>query len=189
MYDEGLVSAEEYTSALTELDQAYEDSKKQRQEEEDALQAEKNKAAEKQFNANKLNSIAQVIIQGAQATAAVWANPGWPAAIPLTVMLGAMNTAQVAAIASQKYTPMAVGGIVQSPTHAYIGEGAEAEAVMPLSRLGDMLDDRGAGDGGGQISITFNFGEGYTQDEVMERIYQGVNDMQERGILPAWSVR
>lgn len=189
MYDEGLISAEDYTSALEDLDEQYTQSQSEREAEEEELQKEADKAKEKQFNANKLNSIAQVLIQGAQATAAVWANPGWPAAIPLTVMLGAMNTAQVAAIASQKYTPMAVGGIVQSPTHAYIGEGAEAEAVMPLSHLSRMLSSQGMDTGAGVINVNISIGDVYDQDQIAERIYQGINRAQERGVLPAWSVR
>ncbi len=190
MYDEGLISAEDYTSALEDLDEQYTQSQSEREAEEEELQKEADKAKEKQFNANKLNSIAQVLIQGAQATAAVWANPGWPAAIPLTVMLGAMNTAQVAAIASQKYTPMAVGGIVQSPTHAYIGEGAEAEAVMPLSHLSRMLSSQGMdANGGGVINISISMGDVYDPDQIAEQVYQGINRAQERGMLPAWSVR
>ena len=189
MYDEGLLSAEDYISAMTDLDDSYEDAKKQRQDEEDALEAEANKAKEKQFNANKLNSIANVLIQGAQAVAGVWANPGYPAAIPLTVMLGAMNTAQIATIAAQKYTPMAVGGIVQSPTHAYIGEGAEAEAVMPLSHLSRMLSNQGMDNGDGVINISISIGDVYDPDKIAERVYQGINQAQERGALPAWSVR
>ena len=190
MYDEGLISAEDYTSALEDLDEQYTQSQSEREAEEEELQKEADKAKEKQFNANKLNSIAQVLIQGAQATAAVWANPGWPAAIPLTVMLGAMNTAQVATIAAQKYTPMAVGGIVSSPTHAYIGEGAEAEAVMPLSHLSRMLSSQGMdATGGGVINISISMGDVYDPDQIAEQVYQGINRAQERGVLPAWSVR
>ena len=36
---------------------------------------------------------------------------------------------------------MAAGGIVTQPTQALIGEGSEPEAVMPLSKLGSMLDN------------------------------------------------
>lgn len=39
---------------------------------------------------------------------------------------------------------MAEGGIVTRPTRALIGEGGEAEAVLPLSRLRGMLGDVGA---------------------------------------------
>ncbi len=190
MYDEGLISAEDYTSALEDLDEQYTQSQADREAEEEELQKEADKAKEKQFNANKINSIAQVLIQGAQATAAVWANPGWPAAIPLTVMLGAMNTAQIATIAAQKYTPMAVGGIVSKPTHAYIGEGAEAEAVMPLSHLSRMLSSQGMdASGGGVINVNISMGDVYDPDQIAERVYQGINRAQERGVLPAWSVR
>jgi hypothetical protein len=44
---------------------------------------------------------------------------------------------------------LAAGGIVDRPTLAMIGEGREPEAVLPLSKLRDMLNQRpGAGDGG-----------------------------------------
>jgi len=36
--------------------------------------------------------------------------------------------------------PGAAGGVVTRPTSALIGEGAESEAVVPLSQLGSMLD-------------------------------------------------
>lgn len=42
---------------------------------------------------------------------------------------------------------LATGGIVSSPTLAMIGEGRESEAVIPLSKLDDML----SGDGGKRI--------------------------------------
>jgi TP901 family phage tail tape measure protein len=43
-------------------------------------------------------------------------------------------------------TAFASGGIVTAPTLALIGEAGEDEAVIPLSRLGDMLGDTGHGD-------------------------------------------
>ncbi|MDA8212156.1 MAG: tape measure protein [Clostridia bacterium] len=44
-----------------------------------------------------------------------------------------------------KVTALASGGIVTRPTLAMVGEGGESEAVLPLSRLGDM--------GGGEQTI------------------------------------
>lgn len=41
---------------------------------------------------------------------------------------------------------LAEGGIATSATLAEIGEGAEPEAVLPLSKLAEMLDGAGAGD-------------------------------------------
>ncbi len=43
---------------------------------------------------------------------------------------------------------MATGGIVTAPTLSLIGEGGEAEAVLPLSKLERMLDGVSSGNGG-----------------------------------------
>lgn len=54
------------------------------------------------------------------------------------------------------------GGVTTGPTLAMIGEGAEQEAVLPLSKLESLLDSRGAtgshggGGGGGDIYIDFS---------------------------------
>ena len=45
---------------------------------------------------------------------------------------------------------LASGGIVTRPTMAMVGEGREAEAVMPLSKLGSMIG------GGGGMQVTFS---------------------------------
>lgn len=47
---------------------------------------------------------------------------------------------------------LATGGVVTSATLAVIGEGSEPEAVIPLSRLDQML----SGDGGGGKGVTVN---------------------------------
>lgn len=44
--------------------------------------------------------------------------------------------------ASAQIPAMASGGIVTSPTLALVGEGRESEAVLPLSKLGNMLGSR-----------------------------------------------
>jgi hypothetical protein len=38
-------------------------------------------------------------------------------------------------------TPMALGGVVTRPTNALIGEAGQPEAVLPLDRLGEILQD------------------------------------------------
>jgi hypothetical protein len=48
----------------------------------------------------------------------------------LTGLISATATAQVAAVASKQYTPLASGGIVSGPTHALIGEGGSKEAIL-----------------------------------------------------------
>src|SRR5690606_30448051 len=47
---------------------------------------------------------------------------------------------------------LATGGVVTSATLAVIGEGSEPEAVIPLSRLDQML----SGDGSGGKNVTVN---------------------------------
>tara|TARA_R110000803_G_scaffold71768_1_gene135152 strand:+ start:1852 stop:3570 length:1719 start_codon:yes stop_codon:yes gene_type:complete len=68
---------------------------------------------------------------------------------------------------------LAEGGIVTSPTLALIGEGGESEAVIPLSRLGEM--------GGGGMSVTINMPAGSDGDDVVRALqsYQ-----RRRGSLP-----
>lgn len=78
-------------------------------------------------------------------------------------------------------TPLATGGIVTSPTPALIGEGNEPEAVLPLSKLADLIDNwksprptgnpkPGGGNGGVvQFSPVFNFyGNPPTKEEAAE---------------------
>ena len=50
---------------------------------------------------------------------------------------------------------LANGGVATSPTMALIGEGAEPEAVMPLSKLEGLLGYTG-GNASGSMSVTFN---------------------------------
>lgn len=51
-----------------------------------------------------------------------------------------------------KIPALASGGIATKPTLAMIGEGNESEAVLPLSKLKDLM---GGGSGGGNISVNF----------------------------------
>ena len=68
---------------------------------------------------------------------------------------------------------LADGGIVTSPTLALIGEGGESEAVIPLSKLGEM--------GGGGMTVTINMPAGSDGDDVVRALqsYQ-----RRRGSLP-----
>lgn len=95
------------------------------------IQAKKNEQAQKMFNANKVTSIADALINGAVAVTKALAELG-PIAGPIAagVITGLTGT-QVAAIAAQQYVPFAQGGIVNGPTHALIGE-AGPEAIIPL---------------------------------------------------------
>lgn len=61
---------------------------------------------------------------------------------------GASGAAVGAGIAA-----LATGAIVTRPTLAVIGEGSESEAVLPLSKLQALLDDRGAGGTVGHVYL------------------------------------
>lgn len=48
---------------------------------------------------------------------------------------------------------LATGGVVTKPTLAMVGEGAEHEAVLPLSKLNRMLETAAAGGGGDGLTV------------------------------------
>jgi hypothetical protein len=62
----------------------------------------------------------------------------------------------------RRFRPFATGGIVTSPTLGLVGE-AGAEAVIPLSKLGNM---------GNNINITVNAGLGASGLEIGREIDQ-----------------
>lgn len=92
-----LISNQQYQKKVAELD---EKADKQKEEIE-----------RKAFARNKRSQIAQAVINGAVGLVKLWASPGFPAAIPLSIALGVQTAAQVAIIAAQKY---AQGGKVLS---------------------------------------------------------------------------
>lgn len=94
---------------------------------------------------------------------------------------------------------LATGGIATAPTLAMVGEGGEPEAVLPLSKLAQLLDDwdkkpkPGSAGGGESIvfSPVFNFYGGTpSREEAMEagrvsfaefkRLYQRMKDEERR---------
>jgi hypothetical protein len=96
--------------------------------------------------------------------------------------INANISALSAAVSSgTKYTPktqMATGGIVNKPTVALIGEGTEPEAVIPLSRLGNM---------GGGMNVVVNVHGSVVQEHdlavtVRDQIAQM---MRRRGLSPS----
>lgn len=75
---------------------------------------------------------------------------------------------------------LAAGGIVTSPTLAMVGEGRESEAVIPLSKLDNMING-GTKDGGKTIKLTVNLSGVMTDSkaglrEVGKQIIGAVND-------------
>lgn len=94
---------------------------------------------------------------------------------------------------------LATGGIATAPTLAMVGEGGEPEAVLPLSKLAQLLDDwdkksKPGSAGGGEIIVfspMFNFYGGTpSREEAMEagrvsfaefkRLYRRMKDEERR---------
>lgn len=107
----------------------------------DKIQKKREEVERQQFEAEKVNSIAQVWISAAQGIAAAWSRGEPISAGIITGLISAMAATQTGIIASQQYTPaLATGGIVTSPTTALIGE-AGKEAVLPLEQNTDWMDE------------------------------------------------
>jgi len=56
----------------------------------------------REFKAKQQQAKANIIIDTAQAIVGLWANPGFPAAIPLAIIVGALGAAQLAVVSSQQ---------------------------------------------------------------------------------------
>ena len=115
---------------------------KKKEELENNLLKEKDTLERRKFNAERVNALSEVWSNLASGTMRIWAEYAtmpWLAG-SLTAILGATAIAQTAAIAAQKYVPLlAQGGIVNSATHAIIGEDGK-EAVVPLERNLEWVD-------------------------------------------------
>lgn len=113
-------------------------------------------------------------------------------------LAGAMSSvAMVSAGIVQGFADkFATGGIVQHKSgipdtgdKQLVGVNA-GELILNRAQQGVIASQlAGAGAGSGTINLSFSFGAGYSSDEVTQRIYSSINQMQRRGILPAWSVR
>lgn len=141
---------------------------------------ELDKLARREFVANQINATAEATMSYAQGVIDIWTKY---ASMPtmagiLTGLLAANTGVQFATIASQRYTGLAEGGIVQSPTRALIGEGAEKEAVIPLSKLEDFVD-KGEG---GVINLSISVNGNASADDV----YYAIERAQRTGLLPRW---
>lgn len=80
----------------------------------------KQELEKKQFERNKKIQIAQTIMNAAAAAVQLWVKPGFPAAIPLAIVLAAQTAAQIAMISSQK-PQFAKGGVAQGAKHSQGG--------------------------------------------------------------------
>ena len=172
-----------FSSLSTLVDQYYTNqinAVKNSEASEEEKNARLNELEKKQFQAQQINSYTEATMSYAQGLIDIWskyASTPWLAGT-LTALLTANTGIQFATISSQSYTGFAEGGIVQSPTHALIGEGAEKEAVIPLSKLEDFVD---RGDGG-VINLSISVNGNASADDV----YYAIERAQRTGLLPHW---
>lgn len=145
LYDKQQISAEEYRKQRTKIEKSLAATTKKINEEkaaeEQKLLAEKDRLARKQFEAEKANSIAMTVINGAQAIIKGFAQLGPIAGAVNAAIQAGLTAVQIATIAGQKYVPaMAKGGIVDKATFAMIGEDGK-EAVMPLENNTGWIEE------------------------------------------------
>lgn len=138
----------------------------------------------KQFESEKRNAMANAAISTASAILKAYETYMATPWLMWTMigLAGVAGALQLGTISSQQYTGLADGGIVQSPTHALIGEGAEKEAVLPLSKLDDYIN-RDTGAGTIVINVTVNGGNG---SNTAEDVYYAIERAQRTGLLPKW---
>lgn len=137
----------------------------------------------KQFNRDKANQLAQLAITTAQGIMnATTAYVGTPWMMGTMIgLISATSAVQAAQILGQSYTGLASGGIVQGPTKALIGEGAEKEAVIPLSKLEEFVSPPQK-ESGLVLNVTVNSND----SAIAESIYYAIERAQRTGLLPRW---
>jgi hypothetical protein len=118
------------------------------------IKKKQNEIAEKAFNANKANAIANALISGYEATMKAYAQLGPLGGTVGAAIVAAMSAAQVGMIAAQSYVPMAEGGsgTVTKPTLFLAGEAGAEDFAFGPKRKG------GLSGGGTTVIQNFNIG-------------------------------
>lgn len=93
------------------------------------LEAKKAKLKEKQAKFDKLNSIAQSTIATALALMKLWVEPGFPAAIPMMAVVGALGALQLATIIATPLPKYAKGTDYHKGGPAIVGDGGVPELI------------------------------------------------------------
>lgn len=187
MLASGNISYEDYIDAMNGLDETRAEAMEKAQEEEAAQREKANELGQAAFAANQANQLAEVAMNTASAIMGAWAdNPNPVVAGIMTGIISAASAAQIAAISSQKYTPLAAGGITQGPTRTLLGEGNPHELVMPLTEGNLERFGLGSSERSGVINITVNIGAAYTGEQLTEDVFRGIERAQRTGALPHW---
>jgi tape measure domain-containing protein len=125
-----LLFAGDSASARAEIERQYEEKRKQ--------------IARREAKAKKEQAIMNIAIDTAQAIIGLWVKPGFPAAIPLAAVVGALGAAQIAMVASQqipqywKGTDNAEGGL------AWTQERGREIITDKQGRVKSLGSDKGA---------------------------------------------
>ena len=182
----GKMSYDEYIAAMNGLDEERAEAIRKQQEEEGAAREEANRLGEAAFNAKKANSLASIAISTAEAIMAAWAdNPNPVTAGIITGLISVASLAQVAAVSSQSYTPLAAGGITKGPQKAIVGEGGVSEMILPLTE--SNLKKVGLGEKSeGSIILNLTVENAYTADDLSESVFRAIERAQRTGALPKW---
>lgn len=186
MLASGAISYEDYIEAMNSLDETRAEKEAEAAKEEEKAREDANNLGKAAFIAQQANAIAGATMSGAQAIMQVWADatlPTWAKGVQ-TGLVAATLATQIAAISAQQYTPLAAGGIVTSPTYALLGEGGAKEAVLPLTDYN--LERTGLGRSEGTIQVIVNVGANYSQGQLAEEVFRGIEMAQRTGALPKW---
>ncbi len=185
----GNISYGDYIDSMNAMDEERAEKEAEAAEEEEEARKKADQLNEAAFIANQANAIAGATISGAQAIMNVWADsttPIWAKGV-MTGLVTATTAAEIATIAAQQYTPLAAGGIVQSPTKALIGEGGSPEMVLPLTDSNmERFGVSGKSADSGVINIIINIGNSYSGEQLSEDVFRGIERAQRTGALPSW---
>lgn len=184
----GNMSYEDYIDAMNDMDKERSEAEEEAAKEEEEQRKKANELGRAAFVASQMNSVAQATINAALGITDIWSKYSSTPAIAgtLTAISTAATAAEIAAITSQQYTPMAAGGITEGPTRTLLGEGNPHELVMPLTEGNLARFGIGPNPQSGVINLTINIGTVYSKEELSEEIFNGIERAQRTGALPNW---
>ena len=184
----GNISYGEYIDSMNAMDEERAAAEEEALTEKESAKKKADELNKSAFEANKINSLAQAAINAALSITEIWASYGANPVLAgvLTGISAAATAAEIAAISSQQYTPLAAGGIVQSPTRALIGEGGSPEMILPLTDSNMERFGVSGNNNGGVINLVINVGTAYSGDQLTEDVFRAIERAQRTGALPKW---
>jgi hypothetical protein len=99
----------------------------------------KNEIAKKEAKAKKEQAIMNIAIDTAQAIMGLWVKPGFPAAIPMAIAVGALGAIQIGMVASQKLPQYAEGTDNHSGGLMLVNDGSgnnyQEKVILPSGKV------------------------------------------------------